>query len=226
MGISDDLSTLFNNDRAGVRFRQGTILSWDQNTGANAVDVAGSTLTNLPILNTGEAIALRAGFVVGLLGQDGTWFIIGRITPPGDPSFAGASVAFAGIHASATNFSLSTSAANKVTASIPVPSWADEAVVQLTSTVSVFNGGATGSYTVFQPFIDGNGGGGGGFGLAPVAHTSFNDSNSTGLAYQRVLTSLGATISLAVTGLSTPALAAVANNTIILDGTAIFRSVT
>jgi hypothetical protein len=224
--ITDNLASLFASGPDAVRFRQGTITAWNANTGANTITVAGGTLTDVPILNTGEAIALKAGHIVGLLAFGSAWFILGRITPAGDPNFAGASVDFDGVHNSATNFGLTTTPTNKVTATLTVPDWADEALVQLTSTVSLFNNNAaSGYYTVFQPFIDGVGGGGGGFGVAPAGHASFNDSNSTAVAYQRLITNPGPTISLAVTGAVTlGTFPTVANNTIILDATAIFRS--
>ena len=82
--VTDDTAPLFDQAGPGVRFRQGTITAWNAATGQNTVDVANGTLTDVPILNTGEAIALKAGHVVGLLGQGMTWFIIGRITPASD----------------------------------------------------------------------------------------------------------------------------------------------
>lgn len=141
MGITDNLAPLFDTGQPGVRFRQGTILTWDTNTGANTIDLAGGTLTNVPILNTGEAIALKAGHIVGMLGQGGTWWIIGRVTPPLDPSFAGASVAFAYQFNNTTNFAITASPtfSTVATAVLAVPTWADEALVQVMATFSLRN---------------------------------------------------------------------------------------
>jgi hypothetical protein len=139
MGVADNLAPLFGAGPPGVRFRQGTILTWNANTGENTVDLAGGVLTNVPILNTGEAVALKAGHVVGLLGQGTSWFIVGRVTPPNDPNFAGASVAFGGANGFAQNFGLSTTLTAIASASIPVPSWADEAIVLATASATVVN---------------------------------------------------------------------------------------
>lgn len=225
MGITDNLAPLFAGGGDAVRFRQGTILTWDPETGDNTVDLAGGTLTDVPILNTSEAIALKAGHVVGMIGQGSTWAILGRFTPPGDPNFAGASVAFDGVHNSATNFSVTTTHLDKVTGSIDVPAWADEALVTMTSQISLANTSASTFYAAFEPFIDGVGGGGIGFGLSANAHASANDLNAGSVSYQRVLTSLGATISLSTKAWVTAGtLPASATSTVILDATAIFRS--
>jgi hypothetical protein len=223
--ITDDLSTLFDAGDPAVRFRQGTVLTWNANTGANTIDLAGGTLTNVPMMNIGEAISLKAGHVVGLLGQGSTWFIIGRITLPGDPNFASASIAFDGVHTSATNFSVTTTHSNKVTSSIAVPGWADEVLVMMTTQISLANSSAGGFYASFEPFIGGVGGGGIGFGLAANASTSFNDLNAGSISFQRVITNPGASIALATTAWVTAGtLPASATSTVILDATAIFRS--
>jgi hypothetical protein len=223
--ITDNLATLFDSKQPGVRFRQGTILTWNSQTGENTVDLAGGTLTNVPIINTGEAVALKAGHVVGLLGQGSTWFIIGRVTPPNDPNFAGASVAFGGTGVSTTNFSVTTTHAVKASTSITVPSWVDEAVVLCTANATLFNTTASGFLITAQPFIDGVGGGGCQFGLGPTADASQNRMNSGGMSAQRVLTP-GATIALEVQAWTTSGtVPADINNQVNLDAIAIFRSI-
>lgn len=223
--ITDNLATLFPAGQPGVRLRQGTVTAWNPNTGANTVDVGGGLLTNVPILNTGEAIALKAGHVVVLLGQGSTWFIIGRITSPGDPNFASASVAFDGEHNSATNFSVTTTHLDKVTGTLTVPDWADEALVTMTSQISLANTSATVFYASFEPFIDGVGGGGIGFGIAANASASANDLNAGSVSFQRLITNPGPTISLSTQAWVTAGtLPASATSTVILDATAIYRS--
>lgn len=222
--ITDDLSTLFGAGPEAVRFRQGTILTWNANTGANTVDVGGGTLTNVPILNTGEAIALKAGHIVGLLAFGSAWFILGRITPSGDPNFAGASVAFDGAHNSATNFSVTTTNLDKVTGTITVPDWADEALVTVTSEVSLANTNAGSNYyATVQPFIGGVGGGGVGFGIGPFGTS--NDLACGSVSFQRLIVNPGSTISLSTkVSVSFGTFAASPTSTVILDATAIFRS--
>lgn len=225
---SDDLTTLFPRGTPGVRFRQGTILTWNNQTGENTIDLAGGTLVNVPIINTGEAIALKAGHVVGMLGQGNTWFIIGRVTPPNDPNFAGASVAFGGDGESATNFSVTTAHLDKVAGSIAVPSWVDEAAVLVTANASLANSSASAFYVSMQVILDGAGGGGSLFGLGPTggAAGSSNDINNGACSAQRVIANPGATIDFSLqmwtTGGTVPANASSVAN---IDAIAIFRSI-
>lgn len=227
--ISDDLSTLFDAGQPGVRFRQGTILTWDSNTGSNTIDLAGGTLTNVPILNTGEAIALKAGHIVGMIGQGSSWFIIGRITPPNDPNFAGASVAFDGIGATATNFALSTTTGSgslKVTANLTVPSWADQAIVIATGDVMVTNPRAVIDFAAIQVFIDGVGGGGPQLGFSPLGDASGNYTGCLAASAERLISSPGATISVGTAAWSqNAAWTAQASNTVNINAIAVFRSI-
>lgn len=225
--ITDNLAPLFDPGAPGVRFRQGTVLTWNANTGENTIDLAGGTLTDVPVLNTSEATALKAGHVVGLLGQGSAWFIIGRVTPPNSTDFAGASVAFDTVHNSATNFSLNTTPTTIVSANLDVPSWADEALVTVMCSMSLRNTAVGGYYPAMVPAITGGAGtaGGVGFGLAPSGHASLNDFNSGTCTYTDIVTSPGATIDVhfqAYVGSGT--LPAVSNNTALIDAFAIYRS--
>lgn len=91
---SDDLSTLFTpqgqsgSGGNGVTFRQGVVVTWDQDTAENSVNVGGSLLVNLPCLNTSEASLIEAGDVVGILVAGATWAIMGRFVIPGTPEAA------------------------------------------------------------------------------------------------------------------------------------------
>jgi hypothetical protein len=87
--MSDELVPLFDPapDRPSqdVRFRQGVIVTFDQNTLENTVLVGGTALVNLPLLGVGEVTTLAAGSVVGILavGEAAkTMFITGRIVTP------------------------------------------------------------------------------------------------------------------------------------------------
>jgi len=223
--ITDDLSVLFGKPDPGVRFRQGTVQWWDPANGQNIIDVGGASLVNVPILNTGEAIALKDGHVVGMLGYGGSWFLLGRITPANDPNFAGASVAFGGAGASATNFTLSTTQTNKVTTSIAVPSWADEAIVLCTVNCSLTNPRAVIDFANLSATIDGVGGGSAQSGFSPLGDASGNYLQSMSASGQRLITSPGATIALAgqvwANGASW---GASANNIVNVDAIAVFRS--
>lgn len=69
-----------------VRYRQGVIVSFDQNTLENVVNVGGVNLVNLPLLGVADVVTLTAGSVVGVLligeGNAQTWAIIGRFVAP------------------------------------------------------------------------------------------------------------------------------------------------
>lgn len=223
--ITDNLATLFESGQPGVRFRQGTILTWNSNTGANTISLAGGTLTNVPVLNTGEAIALKAGHVVGLLGQGSSWFIVGRVTPPNDPNFAGASVAFGGNGASATNFSLTTSAATKVSTTIAVPSWADEAVVLATGNCTLVNPRTVQDFATMLVYLDGISGGQSQSGFAASTDTMAGYEQTLAASAQRVITP-GATITAEVKiWANGAAWSASSLNIANIDVIAVFRSI-
>lgn len=81
---SDDLVPLLKPDAGKpVGFRQGVVVSWDQETAENTILVGGSLMENLPILNTSEAAILAEGNVVSILTAGSTWGILGRFTIPG-----------------------------------------------------------------------------------------------------------------------------------------------
>lgn len=73
-----------------VGYRQGIVLSWDPETAENTIIVGGTTLVDIPILNTSEALLLTPGSVVGLLTVGPSWVILGRLTIPGTPDAASA----------------------------------------------------------------------------------------------------------------------------------------
>lgn len=99
---TDALVSLFNAPLAppsqDMRFRQGVVESWNPLTAENTVQVGGTVLTDLPVLNTSEALTLRPGDVVAVavIGDTGarTYAIMGRLTIPNTPSAASALNAF------------------------------------------------------------------------------------------------------------------------------------
>jgi hypothetical protein len=152
---SEDLAPLLvGSGRPGLGFHSGTVLSWDPNTGHNTVQVAGAVLTDVPVLNTGETIALQAGHVVALLRSGSSYFILGRVAIPGSSQFAGSSIQFAGYGHWETTFGIGTSPAAKSSMELAGPTWADEAQVYMTCTAYVGNPTATANYLYLQPKID------------------------------------------------------------------------
>jgi hypothetical protein len=76
-----------------MRYRSGVVIAWNPATGANIVNVGGTDLVDLPILNTSEAVLLSPGAVVALIsiGDDArTMAILGRLTIPGTADAASA----------------------------------------------------------------------------------------------------------------------------------------
>lgn len=85
--INDELGSLFSGDPSSptpMSLRQGVVQSWDPDTGENSIQVAGGTLLNIPVL-TSESASLVVGDVVALLAAGTKWFLLGKVTTPGDP---------------------------------------------------------------------------------------------------------------------------------------------
>lgn len=87
---SDDLVPLLaaRNNGAGVGFRQGVVIAWDQDTAENSILVGDAVIDNLPVLNTSEASLLVPGDIVGVLTAGASWAIMGRLIIPGTPEAA------------------------------------------------------------------------------------------------------------------------------------------
>lgn len=83
MARSDDLAPLFLPGTApAVGYRQGVVVEWDGVTFANLVDVGGTEVANLPVLNSADAALIVPGDVVGILTYGSSWAILGRFTVP------------------------------------------------------------------------------------------------------------------------------------------------
>lgn len=177
MGVSDDLTSLFGLPPVGAQLGQGEILTWDSLTGANTIAWAGSVLTDVPVLNTAEAITFKAGHIVVLLGQGNSWFIIGRVTKPGDPAFASASVGFAAKNGQFTNFGLTTSLVNDAFVTLSVPSWADEVAILAVGSCTLVNTTATADFASCAVFIDGVTGPGVQCGFAPIGDATIKNNH-------------------------------------------------
>lgn len=228
---SADLSSLFVPAGPGVRFGQGMITAWDPATGQNTIEWSGGTLTDVPVLNTGEAIALRPGRVVGMLGQGLTWFIIGRITPPNDPDFASASVAFAAKNGQATGFSLSTSLATKSSCVLDVPVWADEVAILAVGACTLVNSKTVEAldFAACAVFIDGVTGPGvqSGYSAGPTGGSTNQNVQAMTVSSARVFTPTGPTITCEMQIRSVNAAwNAHATNIAEISAMAVFRSVT
>ncbi len=149
--IGDDLTgLLLPPDGPEFGFRQGTILTFDIVSGANTIDVAGATLTNVPFLNPGGYTILLPGDVVVLLRMRSSWAILGRITAPGGTRAIGRYTELSSSYSvdGASNYSLTTTPATKATLSIPVPVWCEVATVTASLMLMARNSTATTDFLV------------------------------------------------------------------------------
>lgn len=84
-------------------FHQGVVDAWDSITGANTVRVLGTTINDLPVLSTADSIMLTEGDLVGVMRFQATYFILGRIAPPGGGAALSTRQAFDGSTVSTSN---------------------------------------------------------------------------------------------------------------------------
>lgn len=90
--VNSDLAALLTPAPAhGVQFSQGVVLSWNNELLSNQIEWRGITLTDVPLVEGINALVIREGDVVGMLGWApenskgvGTWWIIGKLSNPGE----------------------------------------------------------------------------------------------------------------------------------------------
>lgn len=159
--ISDDLVSLFRPSSAPSPFVQGVMVGDIGGDGSNTVNVAGTLLTDLPILNGGDTVNLADGDVVVLMRLGGSWAILGRVIIPGGAAIATAAVGFGGVGTSVHNFAVTTTSSAPTGASldVAVPVWANTATVTALATVSVQNTTASNDFLFARTVINGTGGG-------------------------------------------------------------------
>lgn len=69
--------------QADIGFHMGVVTAWNSSTGQNTLMVSGGVVNDIPVLSTADSIMLNVGDTVGLLRFKSTYFILGRIAPPG-----------------------------------------------------------------------------------------------------------------------------------------------
>lgn len=110
-------------------FHQGIIVSWDSTTGANVVRIAGSDITDVPMLNIGDTVMLQAGDTVAVLRYRNAYFIIGRVVIPNTDVFATSAVEFYANSDTTSGYALTTSEVIRATITINIPVWANRALI-------------------------------------------------------------------------------------------------
>lgn len=77
-----------------ISFRKGTVVSYDQTSGDNVIEVGGANIQDVPVLGVAEAASYVPGAQVGILvvdtGGSQSWFIIGRIVRPNTSDYVDA----------------------------------------------------------------------------------------------------------------------------------------
>lgn len=75
----------------GVQFSQGIIRQWERTEFHNQIEWRGVTLTDVPMVEGVNALALKEGDIVGMLGWApenakgvGSWWILGKLSNPGE----------------------------------------------------------------------------------------------------------------------------------------------
>lgn len=68
---------------SNIGWHTGVIQSWDELTGLNTVDVAGTVFNNVLVLSTGAPQAYTPGDVVIVLRLNTQYFVVGKVRQPG-----------------------------------------------------------------------------------------------------------------------------------------------
>jgi len=206
-------------------FHQGLVQTWDQDTGANVVIVAGSEVVNLPVLNSSDIVIINPGDTVGILKYRNTYFILGRIVLPGSNQLGNAAIAFGASTKRNTNFTittnaLATSASDVVTALIDVPPWADEALVLVQMDATLTNTTAGLSFVAIMPTINGI------VGTGLIEDAVAGEITSMSASASQIVSNPGSQINFTGRATATATWTANVNNHAYIQATAIFRRVT
>lgn len=68
---------------ADFGYHQGQVMAWNATNNTNRIKVAGTELTNLPVLTSAGSVSLEPGVSVGILRYRTTYFVLGRVVAPG-----------------------------------------------------------------------------------------------------------------------------------------------
>lgn len=168
MSRADDLAAVFaglaDNGPAAVGFRQALVVAFNQGTGEGVYNLAGAILTNLPLVSSSESLEIQAGDSVVLMRLGSSFAVLGRVVTPNSANrLATSAVAFDANSQGTTNFAITTFSGTpganvKTTATLTVPSWANQAAI-LASAICVGKQPTTpvpaGSVMTTQVLIDG-----------------------------------------------------------------------
>ena len=164
MAAREDLTGLLLPQAGTEPYRQGVIVAFNPATGANQVRVGGATLVDLPILVGGDTVNFQHGDTVILLRYLSSWAILGRIVVPGNEALLSTAVDFfaSRVRSDAPgglglSFDITNTYQTHSLISVPVPEWANSALVTATSWVLAGNGSGVNQLYRGKTLIDGEG---------------------------------------------------------------------
>lgn len=138
-GRDDDLAPkLTPPPKPDLGMRQGIVVEWNPVDGENVINVGGTDLVNLSMINLSDAPNIRVGDVVAIHRKGFTYYIGGRIVEAGSPDFGSAAVAFDHGTNSLTNFSVPLAETQRCTTNVAVPGWANRASYTVLVGMSLF----------------------------------------------------------------------------------------
>jgi hypothetical protein len=138
MSGTDDLVDLFQPPDDPSTFRQGRLLTFDKNTGANTVSLSGAVLTNLPLLNIGDTVNLQGDDVLGpgngnvviLMKYGAAYAILGRVVTVGSTILNSTAIETKGSNPfSSGGFATTSSLVVQASGIVQVPAWANTASI-------------------------------------------------------------------------------------------------
>lgn len=141
--ISDDLSSLFAPDAAGLTqdfsICLGKVLTYNPTTGANTIAVVGgATLVDVPVLRVGFSVSLTVGDTVVLAKIGHSYLVLGAVTQSNTANFGTDNEAWQVEYNTVTGFG-STTNLTLVTNSYTAPNSAQGFAIQITSLIKIQN---------------------------------------------------------------------------------------
>lgn len=76
---SDDFIDFFTPPPQNFGYRQGIVVTWDNNTSTNSVRVADNDLLNLPVITQSDIINIRPGDTVAVIKYNDSYAVLGKI---------------------------------------------------------------------------------------------------------------------------------------------------
>lgn len=76
---SDDFLSFLTPPESNLGYRQGTVVTWNEDSGTNTVNVAGTDFVNLPIISQSDVRNIRPGDAVAVIRYNDSYAVLGKI---------------------------------------------------------------------------------------------------------------------------------------------------